>query len=135
MTDIISSKRVVPVTVTVSKDADGDVLISCSPNPADIEKGASNVLLVFVLTTAGYRFRASKTIELDEPDDDFPYKSWTLNDTLAALYDRNKVADSFEYTVHVVDTATGKEYSVDPIIKNGGDGGGGGTGDGNGDDC
>ena len=59
--------------------------------------------------------------------DDFPYASWTISDTLAALYDRNKVADTLKYTVNVVNTTTGKEYSVDPEIKNGG--GGTGIGD------
>jgi hypothetical protein len=119
-------KRVVPVTVDVTTNADGSVGITCSPNPADIIEGTSNVLLSFTLATAGYRFRSAKTIELDVPVDDFPYASWTLSDTQAALYDRNKVADLLKYTVHVVDIATGQEYSVDPEIKNGG----GGLGDG-----
>jgi hypothetical protein len=56
--------------------------------------------------------------------DDFPYASWTISDTQAALYDRNKVADTFDYTVTVVNTTTGQEYSVDPEIKNGGGGSG-----------
>jgi hypothetical protein len=117
-------KRVVPVTVDVTPGADGSVDITCSPNPANIIEGSSNVLLVFTLATAGYRFRTAKTIELDVPVDDFPFASWTINDTMAALYDRNKVADVLKYTVHVVDIKTGVEYSVDPEIKNGG----GGTG-------
>ena len=123
MTDKIP-KRVVPVTVDVSTGADGSVDISCSPNPADIVKDSSNVLITFTLATAGYRFRKSKTIELDVPQDDFPYASWTIGDTQACLFDRNKQADTLKYTVHVVDTRTGQEYSVDPEIKNGG----GGTG-------
>jgi hypothetical protein len=122
----LTPKRVVPVTVDVAPGNDGSVTITCSPNPANIIEGSSNVLLVFTLATAGYRFRASKTIELDVPVDDFPYASWTLNDSMAALYDRNKVADLLKYTVHVVDTKTGQQYSVDPEIKNGG---GGGPGD------
>ena len=127
MTDI-TPKRVVPVTVDVSTAADGSVDITCSPNPANIIEGSSNVLLTFTLATAGYRFRNTKTIELDVPVDDFPYNSWTISDTIAGLYDRNKVADLLKYTVHVVDIKTGQEYSVDPEIKNGG----GGFGDG---DC
>jgi hypothetical protein len=115
-------KRVVPVTVDVSTNEDGSVDISCSPNPVDIVKDSSNVLLTFTLATDGYRFRKAKTIELDVPQDDFPYASWTIGDTLAGLYDRNKHADTLKYTVHVVDTKTGKEYSVDPEIKNGGGG-------------
>lgn len=119
-------KRVVPVTVDVTI-VDGVVVITCSPNPAPIDVGASNVLLVFTLATPGYRFKTTKAIELDVKVDDFPYASWTISDTLAALYDRNKVADELKYTVNIVDTATGDHYSVDPEIRNGG--GGTGTGD------
>jgi hypothetical protein len=115
-------KRVVPVTVDVTPNASGGVDITCSPNPANIIEGSCNVLLDFTLATPGYRFRKSKTIELDVPVDDFPYASWTLADNQAALYDRNKVADLLKYTVHVVDVKTGQEYSVDPEIKNGGGG-------------
>jgi hypothetical protein len=120
-------KRVVPVTVDV-ETVDGVVTITCSPNPAPIDKGASNVLLSFTLANPAYRFRTAKAIELDVKEDDFPYASWTLSDTSAALYDRNKVADELKYTVNVVDVKTGVEYSVDPEILNGG--GGSGT-----DDC
>ena len=117
-------KRVVPVTVDVKTNPDGSVGITCSPNPANIIEGTSNVLLDFTLATAGYRFRRAKTIEMDAPVEDFPYASWTLSDTQAALYDCNKIADLLKYTVHVVDIQTGQEYSVDPEIKNGGGGSG-----------
>ena len=117
-------KRVVPVTVDVTTGTDGSVVITCSPNPAGIDKGASNVLLDFTLATPGYRFKTTKAITLDVPVDDFPYPSWTLGDTSAALYDRNKVADLLKYTVNIVDTTTGQHYSVDPEIQNGGGGSG-----------
>ena len=120
-------KRVAQVTVDVTTAPDGSVVISCSPNPVPVDVGASNVLIAFTLATPGYRFKSAKAIELDEPVDDFPYASWTIGDTSAALYDRNKVADSFDYTVNIVDVMTGLEYSVDPVIKNGG--GGSGLGD------
>ena len=120
-------KRVVPVEVDATPNPDGSVTIYCKPNPADILKDTSHVLLVFTLNTPGYRFRTAKAIELDEPVDDFPFASWTISDTQAALFDRNKVADTFDYTVTIVDITTGKEYSVDPEIKNGG--GGAGNGD------
>ncbi len=117
-------RRVVPVTVDVTTVPDGSVVITCSPNPVPIDVGASNVLLNFTLATAGYRFKTTKAIELDVPVDDFPFASWTTSDVTAALYDRNKVADSLKYTVNVVNVKTEQEYSVDPIIENGG----GGTG-------
>ena len=115
-------KRVVPVAVDVTANTDGSVTITCDPNPADIIEGTSRVLLVFTLNTSGYRFRTAGAIEIDPVVEDFPYASWTISDTQAALFDRNKIADTFDYTVTVVDTTTGKEYSVDPEIKNGGGG-------------
>ena len=118
-------KRVVPVSVDVAVNPDGSVAIYCEPNPADILKDTSHVLLVFTLNTSGYRFRTAHAIELDKPVEDFPYPSWTLSDTQAALFDRNKVADTIAYTVTVVNTTTGEEFSVDPEIKNGGGGFGG----------
>ena len=118
-------KRVVPVAVDVTASADGTVSITCTPDPAHIIKDTKNALLVFKLNTSGYRFRTANAITLDAPVDDFPYESWTISDTQAALYDRNKVADTFDYTVTVVNTTTGQEYSVDPVIKNGGGGTGG----------
>jgi len=127
---LITSKRVVPVTVDVTPGEDGSVAIACHPDPAHIIKDTSNVLIVFTLGNPAYRFRTHKTIELDVPLEDFPFASWTINDTLAALYDCNKVADLVKYTVHVVDVKTGQEYSVDPEIKNGGGGVGGDD-----DDC
>ena len=118
-------KRVVPVSVDVTVSSDGTVTIDCEPNPADIIKDTKHALLVFTLNTSGFRFRTANAITLDQAIDDFPYDSWTISDTQAALYDRNKVADTFGYTVTVVNTTTGQEYSVDPEIKNGGSGVGG----------
>jgi hypothetical protein len=113
----INDSSVVPVSVTVTKDLNGEVTITCTPNPVNV--GSCNTLIGFKLETPGYRFRAVKTIELDEPNDDFPYPSWTVAPTLATLLDLCNQIDIFKYTVHVVDTKTGIEYSVDPEIKNG----------------
>jgi hypothetical protein len=115
-------KRVVPVSVDVIANPDGSVTIDCQPHQADIIEGTSRVLLVFTLNTSGYRFRTANAIALDEPAADFPFPSWTLSDTQAALFDRNKVADTLAYTVTVVNNSTGEEFSVDPEIKNGGGG-------------
>lgn len=113
---------VVPVSVTVTTGDDGDVTITCSPNPVPVD--GISTLLSFSLDTKGYRFRTVRAIELDEPDSDFPYPSWTVMPTLATLYDLCNNEDIFKYTVHVVNTITDQEYSVDPEIKNGGETGG-----------
>lgn len=109
---------VVPVSVTVTKDAKGNVDIACSPNPVPVN--GISTLIAFNLDTRGYRFRTVRAIELDQPNDDFPFPSWTVAPTLATLYDLCNQVDVFKYTVHVVDTLTDEEYSVDPEIKNGG---------------
>ena len=108
---------VAPVSVTVSTDGNGNVTITCTPNPVNV--GTYNTLIDFSLDTPGYHFRAANTIELDEPNSDFPYPSWTVRPTLATLLDLCNQVDVFPYTVYVVDTATGQEYSVDPEIRNG----------------
>ena len=111
------SNPVVNVSVTVSVGADGVVDITCTPNPVKV--GGFNTLIVFNLDTRGYRFRTRNAIELDEPNPDFPYPSWTLTPTIATLYDLCNNVDTFKYTVNVVDTLTDEEFSVDPEIKNG----------------
>jgi hypothetical protein len=113
-------KRVVPVSVDVTVDIDGTVTIDCSPNPAPIIKDTRHALLVFTLNTPGFRFPIADAITLDQALEDFPYDSWTISDRQAALYDRNKVADTIDYTVTVVNATTGQHYSIDPEIQNGG---------------
>jgi len=116
--------RVVPVEVDVSVSAEGTVTISCTPESAPVVKDTKHALIAFKLNTTGYRFRDTDAITLDDSSgaDNFPYPSWSLSDTEAALYDNNKTKKAFAYTVTVVNTTTGQEYSVDPIIDNGGGG-------------
>jgi len=121
--------RVVPVEVDVTVSADGTVNITCTPDSADVVKDTKNALITFTLNTTGYRFPATDAITLDpEQDksdaakDNFPYQSWTISDTQAALYDNNKSKKAFGYTVTVENTTTGQQHSVDPEINNGGGG-------------
>ena len=117
--------RVVPVGVEVTVSADGTVKITCTPDSAPVVKDTKHALICFTLNTTGYRFRDTDAITLDDApggDNNFPYPSWTLSDTEAALYDNNKTKKPFPYTVTVVNNATGQEYSVDPVIDNGGGG-------------
>lgn len=121
--------RVVPVEVDVTVDTDGTVSITCTPNTADVVKDTKHALIAFTLNTTGFRFPANDAITLDPqadgpdtPASNFPYSSWTISDTQAALYDNNKSAKPFGYTVAVVNTTTGQRYSVDPEINNGGGG-------------
>ena len=113
---------VVPVSVTVTVADNGDVDIKCYPNPVPVN--GFSTLIAFHLDTRGYRFRTIRAIELDKPEADFPYPSWTVTPTLATLYDLCNNEDIFKYTVNVVNTLTDEEFSVDPEIKNGGVGNG-----------
>jgi len=108
---------VVPVSVTVATDDNGNVNITCTPNPVPVD--GISTLITFNLDTRGYRFRTVRAIELDTPNSDFPYPSWTIEPTLATLYDLCNQVDTFKYTVNIVNTITDVEYSVDPEIKNG----------------
>ncbi|MEP6502402.1 MAG: hypothetical protein ABJD97_03680 [Betaproteobacteria bacterium] len=111
---------VVPVSVTVTPGIDGNVNITCFPNPVPVN--GLHTLLSFNLDTRGYRFRTIRSIELDERNSDFPFPSWTVSPTQATLYDLCETDNAVKYTVHVVNTITDVEYSVDPVIKNGGTG-------------
>ena len=108
---------VVLVSVTVVVDPDGNVIITCTPNPVPVD--GFHTLIVFSLDTKGYRFKTTNAIELDKPHKDFPFPSWTVAPTLATLVDLCNTQDVFKYTVNIVDTITDVEYSVDPEIKNG----------------
>ena len=108
---------VVPVSVKVTTDKNGQVNITCTPDPVPV--AGTNTLITFNLDTRGYRFRTVRAIELDKPNDDFPFPSWTVSPSLVTLYDLCNQVDVFKYTVHVVNTITDVEFSVDPEIKNG----------------
>jgi hypothetical protein len=111
------SSNVSPVSVTVKVDDKGKVTIECWPNPVVVTLPDS--LIVFSLHTEGYRFRQEAPVFLAEPNPDFPYSSWTAKPHVAVLFDLCNKADVFSYTVNVVRTATGEQFSVDPIIRNG----------------
>ena len=121
--------RVVPVEVDVTANTDGTVTITCTPNSADVPKDTKHALITFTLKTTGFRFPVKGAITLDPladapdaPADNFPFSSWTISDTQAALYDNNKTAMAFGYTVTVINNSTGVPYNVDPEVNNGGGG-------------
>jgi hypothetical protein len=123
--------RVVKVVVDVAASTDGSVVITCTPDAADVLKDTKHALINFFLNTTGYRFPLTDAITLDpkaanaeDAAKNFPFQSWTISDTQAALYDNNKSADAFAYTVSVINNITGKLESVDPVINNGGGGSG-----------
>jgi hypothetical protein len=112
-----SDPTVVQVEVTIATGPKGDVTIMCNPNPVYVT--VANSMISFNLRTPGYHFTATGAVVLAEPNDDFPYPSWTLNKTTAGLFDLRNQYDQFDYTVTVKRDADGAEFSVDPIINNG----------------
>lgn len=108
---------VTQVEVTVTTDPSGGVVIVCNPNPVHIS--VKNSLLAFNLRTPGWHFNGTGAVVIAGKYDDFPYPSWTLNPTTAALFDVCNEPDQFDYTLTILHDTTGEEFSVDPIIDNG----------------
>jgi len=103
------------IHVDVSVDAKGD--ITCDPNPVSVN--AANALIVFDVSTPGYTFPNADAIVVDPADPSFPIPSWTITATEASLLDLCNQPGSVDYTVNLVETATGRTLSVDPVIQNG----------------
>ena len=101
------------VVVTV----DSGTTVVCTPSTVNVT--AADTLVVFTLNTSGYNFPASGAIVVTTSNSDFPYSSWTAKPTIAGVYDRCGVVGDYEYTCTVVETATGRVLSLDPIIHNG----------------
>ena len=104
------------IQVDVSVDAASGNII-CQPNPLPVN--VPNAMIVFGLSTSGYAFPNQDAIVLDTPDPSFPFSSWTIHPNQANLLDRCSQPGLFDYTVNVIETATGRVLSVDPQIQNG----------------
>jgi len=88
----------------------------CSPDPV-VVKG-NNVNLKFTLTAAGYSFRATDPIVVQNPGDQFPERSVRKDATTATLKDKNTKKGDFKYSAFVVNDATGQGTEIDPTIRN-----------------
>jgi len=109
--------------VVVTIDGSGNPV--CTPDPVNV---ASNNVLVYATidpSATGYTFPDSNAIVINTQNSDFPYQSWTVKPTLAAVLDLGHNAGNYDYTVFV-NSPTGQKLRVDPVIKNGNTGGGGG---------
>lgn len=101
--------------VTVTVDTAGEVV--CTPSTTTVN-GGSNFLVTFKLQTPGYVFPGTDAVVVTNPGNQFPYGSWTTNPTTASIYDANTQAGDYPYTVTVINTSTGGQHSMDPLIKN-----------------
>lgn len=103
---------VVFVDVRVSADEQ----VSFSPDP--VNATTAFTLMVFRLKTAGWAFADENAIEVAEPGNQFPTRSWTEQADRASLLNLTTEAGQFKYSVTLVNKATGQRLVIDPIIKN-----------------
>jgi hypothetical protein len=109
--------------VVVTIDGSGNPVVT--PDTVNV---TSNYVLVYATidpSAPGYTFPDTDAIVVNTQNSDFPYPSWTVKPTLAAVVDLGHNAGSYNYTVFV-NGPTGQKLRVDPVIKNGNTGGGGG---------
>ena len=86
--------------------------------PSELNVVGPDVLIAFHLEGSPWAFPASAAVVVSQGGSQFPLPSWTLNDKLAALLDRNTEKGSFSYTVTVQNTVTGRRQQLDPTIRN-----------------
>jgi hypothetical protein len=115
MSDITNTLPLPVKQVGVSVDATNTIHVK--PDPVIVD--THNVLVVFTLATDGWHFPASGAIVVTTPGSDFPYSAWTVKPQQAAILDLGANLGDYEYTVTVVNDATGQVVTLDPVIKNG----------------
>lgn len=110
-----------PIAVYVTVNQHGVATCTCAPVSADLPS-TPNITLTYALNApAGWVFPTTGAVVVASPSNQFPDPSITAPDGMSAtLGDLNTDANSYNYTVSVVKTATGECLTHDPIIKNGG---------------
>lgn len=101
-------------TVTVSVQTDGSIV--CAPNPVVVTD--PDTMLNFQLLGSTHAFRNRHAITVSGGGSEFPFPSWTTKDNQALLLDRVASIGDFDYTLHLVETASGKSIRIDPTIRN-----------------
>jgi len=107
-------KPVLSFDVTGSNLTDPPTAI-CSPELVTVT--APNSLVQFQIVNAGYAFDPDAPIVFANPEGNFP-DIWLLSDTQVAVRDRLTSGGDFSFTINLIETATGKRFSVDPGIRN-----------------
>lgn len=107
-------KPVLTFNVTGSNLTDPPTAI-CTPDLVTAIE--PNSLVQFQIVNQGYAFDSEAPIVFDNPGTNFP-DIWLLSDTLAAVRDRLTSSGDFSFTINLIDTGTGKRFSLDPTIRN-----------------
>ena len=108
-------------TVTVAVNSTATELIF-NPDPVLLST-TPNALIVYTLISPGYYFPADGSalvISGSDPAAEFPI-AWYINAATLALGDYNNNAQSYKYTMTVVNAQTNKPITSDPGIENGND--------------
>ena len=113
----MSQESVQPAAVKQVAISVVDGAIQVKPDPVKVVQ--ADTLVIFTLVTDGYHFPADDAIVLNTPHSDFPYEAWTTKPQQAALFDQRSADGDYEYTITVVDSATGRSITLDPVIHNG----------------
>lgn len=88
---------------------------TCSPDL--VTASEPNSLVQFQIVNPGYAFDPEAPIVFSDPGSNFP-DIWLLSDTLVAVRDRLTSDGDFSFTINLIETGTGKRFSVDPTIRN-----------------
>lgn len=107
-------KPVLTFNVTGSNLTDPPTAI-CSPELVTVTD--PNSLVQFQIVNQGYAFDPEAPIVFDNPGTNFP-DIWLLSDTQVAVRDRLTSGGDFSFTINLIETETGKRFSVDPGIRN-----------------
>ncbi|WP_397533030.1 hypothetical protein [Roseateles sp.] len=111
--------NVFAVSVSVYAPEGGDAMLVFNPDPVQLTPVA-NALIVYYLVSPGYYFPtdgSALVINCDDPAAEFPI-AWYINAATLALGDYNNNAQSYKYTMSVINAQTGAVITTDPSIEN-----------------
>jgi hypothetical protein len=98
--------------VSITVDSNGNV--TATPNPLVVGKSNGSVVIDFDMDTDGWEITGVSGL----PDSEFTSKG--KNGKGWKVTDKNDNTQSYDYTVTVTHTSSGKQLMHDPTIRNGG---------------
>lgn len=111
--------NVFAVSVTVKAAQGTEPYLVFNPDPVTLSNQA-NALIVYSLVSPGYYFPSDGSalaINSADADAEFPI-AWLINAATLALGDYNNNAQSYKYTMTVIDALSGAPITTDPSISN-----------------
>lgn len=111
--------NVFAVSVTVATPEGGEPILVFNPDPVQLTT-TPNALIVYTLVSPGYYFPtdgSALVINSTDASAVFPI-AWYVNAATIALGDYNKNAQSYKYTMSVINAQTGAVITTDPTIEN-----------------